>query len=255
MYYRGGCRIRRPCNEVYSRAHRRPGDSGGACLCSGLWVSLLRFVGGEPIDVEALKRRFVLTPNSEVYVRRLLRLLSGSRCALLLEGPTSCGKTSMVSFLAAATGHKCIRINNHENTDIQDYVGSYAPDAEGRLVFAEGPLTLAVRHGWWVLIDELNLAPSDVLEGKQRISAAAGAGCWPASTALSGTRLLLTARCCSSLISRSLRRNAWREGNGRGRRIGCWEGGALAVFAASMPLLLLLWSVQRSIVCWTATAS
>ncbi|CDI84057.1 Midasin, related [Eimeria praecox] len=136
------------------------------------YVSVEGFIirrGGEPIDVEALKKKFVLTPSSEVYVHRVLRLLSGSRCALLLEGPTSCGKTSLVSFLAAATGHKCIRINNHENTDIQDYVGSYTPDAEGRLVFAEGPLTLAVRLGWWVLIDELNLAPSDVLEALNRL--------------------------------------------------------------------------------------
>lgn len=132
------------------------------CLCGSRLLS-----GAEAIDVASLKKRFVLTPRSQVYMRRVVRLLSGSRCALLLEGPTSCGKTSLVSFLAAATGHKCVRINNHEHTDIQEYIGSYAPDAAGRLVFTEGPLTLAVRHGWWVLIDELNLAPSEVLEGKE----------------------------------------------------------------------------------------
>ncbi|KAL8274975.1 hypothetical protein Esti_001031 [Eimeria stiedai] len=125
--------------------------------------------GPESIDVCALKKSFVLTPRGQVYLHRIARLLSGSRCALLLEGPTSCGKTSVVSFLAAATGHKCVRINNHEHTDIQEYLGSYAPDAAGRLVFNEGPLTLAVRHGWWVLIDELNLAPSEVLEALNRL--------------------------------------------------------------------------------------
>ncbi|KAL8453352.1 hypothetical protein Emag_001907 [Eimeria magna] len=125
--------------------------------------------GPEAIDVCALKKNFVLTPRGQVYLHRIARLLSGSRCALLLEGPTSCGKTSVVSFLAAATGHKCVRINNHEHTDIQEYLGSYAPDAGGRLVFSEGPLTLAVRHGWWVLIDELNLAPSEVLEALNRL--------------------------------------------------------------------------------------
>ncbi|KAL8429966.1 hypothetical protein ACSSS7_006238 [Eimeria intestinalis] len=125
--------------------------------------------GPEAIDVCALKKSFVLTPRGRVYLHRIARLLSGSRCALLLEGPTSCGKTSVVSFLAAATGHKCVRINNHEHTDIQEYLGSYAPDAAGRLVFSEGPLTLAVRHGWWVLIDELNLAPSEVLEALNRL--------------------------------------------------------------------------------------
>ena len=34
-------------------------------------------------------------------------------------GPTSAGKTSMVRELAAQTGHHCVRINNHEGTDLQ----------------------------------------------------------------------------------------------------------------------------------------
>ncbi len=38
---------------------------------------------------------------------------------VLLQGPTSSGKTSLVGYLAAQTGHKLIRINNHEHTDLQ----------------------------------------------------------------------------------------------------------------------------------------
>lgn len=37
----------------------------------------------------------------------------------LLQGPTSSGKTSLVSYLAAQTGHTFVRINNHEQTDLQ----------------------------------------------------------------------------------------------------------------------------------------
>jgi hypothetical protein len=29
------------------------------------------------------------------------------------------GKTSLVAHLAALTGHACVRVNNHEHTDIQ----------------------------------------------------------------------------------------------------------------------------------------
>lgn len=36
-----------------------------------------------------------------------------------LQGPTSSGKTSLVSYLAAQTGHTFVRINNHEQTDLQ----------------------------------------------------------------------------------------------------------------------------------------
>ena len=85
-----------------------------------------------------------------------------------MQGPTSSGKTSLISHLAAETGHRCIRINNHEGTDLQEYLGSYITDSEGRLTFREGALVTALRAGHWVILDELNLAPSEVLEALNR---------------------------------------------------------------------------------------
>jgi midasin (ATPase involved in ribosome maturation) len=41
-------------------------------------------------------------------------------------------------------------------------------DASGRLVFREGALVRAMRAGHWLVLDELNLAPSDVLEALNR---------------------------------------------------------------------------------------
>lgn len=85
-----------------------------------------------------------------------------------MQGPTSSGKTTLVSHLAACTGHRCVRINNHEGTDLQEYLGSYTTDERGRLAFHEGALVTALRHGHWVILDELNLAPSEVLEALNR---------------------------------------------------------------------------------------
>jgi midasin (ATPase involved in ribosome maturation) len=48
-----------------------------------------------------------------------------------LQGPTSSGKTSLVEYLAERTGHRFMRINNHEHTDLQEYLGSYVTDANG----------------------------------------------------------------------------------------------------------------------------
>lgn len=73
-----------------------------------------------------------------------------------------------MTHLARATGHRCVRINNHEQTDLQEYLGSYVADEAGRLVFREGALVTAVRAGHWVILDELNLAPSEVLEALNR---------------------------------------------------------------------------------------
>jgi len=51
---------------------------------------------------------------------------------------------------------------------VQEYLGSYVPDETGRLVFREGALVAALRSGAWVVLDELNLAPSEVLEALNR---------------------------------------------------------------------------------------
>ncbi|AMD18950.1 HBR049Cp [Eremothecium sinecaudum] len=112
---------------------------------------------------------YILTPSVEMNMLNLVRATSGRRFPILIQGPTSAGKTSMISYLADITGHKFVRINNHEHTDLQEYLGTYAVDDSGKLVFKEGILVEALRNGYWIVLDELNLAPSDVLEALNRL--------------------------------------------------------------------------------------
>lgn len=104
----------------------------------------------------------------------LARALLLRRYPVLLQGPTSSGKTSLVAYMAERTGHGFVRINNHEQTDLQEYVGRYISDETGRLVFKEGLLVQAMRRGDWVVLDELNLAPTEVLEALNRYSSSGG---------------------------------------------------------------------------------
>lgn len=62
--------------------------------------------------------------------------------------------------------HQCIRTWVHVNP--QEYLGSYVAGTSGRLEFKEGALVRAMREGAWVVLDELNLAPSEVLEALNR---------------------------------------------------------------------------------------
>ncbi|GFY97181.1 midasin-like protein [Actinidia rufa] len=119
--------------------------------------------------LDSLLENYVLTRCVKEHLRNLARAIFVGRYPVLLQGPTSSGKTSLVQYLAAITGHEFVRINNHEHTDLQEYLGSYITDASGRLTFHEGVLVKAVRKGNWIVLDELNLAPSDVLEALNRL--------------------------------------------------------------------------------------
>ncbi|KAJ3293693.1 AAA ATPase midasin [Borealophlyctis nickersoniae] len=119
-----------------------------------------------PLDLEDT---YVLTPSVEGNLSNLARAVMSRRYPVLIQGPTSAGKTSMVEYLAKRTGHRFVRINNHEHTDLQEYLGSYVSDEKGTLVFQEGVLVEALRKGYWIVLDELNLAPSDVLEALNRL--------------------------------------------------------------------------------------
>ena len=112
---------------------------------------------------------YIITPFVERNLLNLARAVSMKTFPILLQGPTSSGKTSMVEYLAKISGHDFVRINNHEHTDLQEYLGSYASDEEGRLTYREGVLVRALREGHWVVLDELNLAPTDVLEALNRL--------------------------------------------------------------------------------------
>ncbi|KAG8656474.1 hypothetical protein MANES_04G142500v8 [Manihot esculenta] len=112
---------------------------------------------------------YVLTKSVKKQLENLARAVFIRRYPVLLQGPTSSGKTSLVHYLAARTGHGFVRINNHEHTDLQEYLGSYISDAHGKLIFHEGILVKAVRNGYWIVLDELNLAPTDVLEALNRL--------------------------------------------------------------------------------------
>jgi midasin len=113
---------------------------------------------------------YIITPSVEKKLVDLARIILGRRFPVLIEGPTSTGKTSSIEYLARRTGHRFVRINNHEHTDIQEYLGTYVSDpTTGRLVYQDGLLVRALRRGDWIVLDELNLAPTDVLEALNRL--------------------------------------------------------------------------------------
>lgn len=83
--------------------------------------------------------QYILTESVKKNLRDLVRAVSLSNYPILIQGDTCVGKTSLITYLAAASGNNLVRINNHEHTDLQEYIGSYsAQSITGQLVFQEG---------------------------------------------------------------------------------------------------------------------
>ncbi|KAH8296969.1 hypothetical protein KR044_002099 [Drosophila immigrans] len=112
---------------------------------------------------------YILTDSVKKNLQDLARIISIGKMPILLQGPTSAGKTSLIDYVARRSGNRCLRINNHEHTDLQEYIGTYAADVTGKLSFREGVLVQAMRHGYWIILDELNLASTDILEALNRV--------------------------------------------------------------------------------------
>ena len=82
------------------------------------------------------------------------------RMPMMLKGPTGCGKTRFVEYMAWKLGKPLVTIACHEDMTGSDLVGRHLLDAGGTQ-WQDGPLTLAVRHGAICYLDEIVEARQD----------------------------------------------------------------------------------------------
>jgi cobaltochelatase CobS len=81
---------------------------------------------------------------------------------VMLIGHTGSGKTSFVEQVAARTGHGVLRANMNGQTTIGDFVGFWTVKG-GETVWVDGVLPVAMREGYWLIIDELDFAEPSIL--------------------------------------------------------------------------------------------
>jgi hypothetical protein len=103
------------------------------------------------------------------YARVLASLTVGF--PLLLEGPPGIGKTALIKDASRIMEKELIRINLSSNTTTGELLGQYVPrmllvgsTQVHSFVWEDGQLVRALRQGHWILLDEVNLAPSEVLD-------------------------------------------------------------------------------------------
>lgn len=90
----------------------------------------------------------------------LFTIAAKSRMPVMLKGPTGCGKTRFVQHMAYRLGRPLITVACHEDLTASDLVGRYLLKGENT-VWVDGPLTLGVKHGAIVYLDEVVEARKD----------------------------------------------------------------------------------------------
>jgi len=90
----------------------------------------------------------------------LFTIASQSKMPVMLKGPTGCGKTRFVQHMAYKLGRPLITVACHEDLTASDLVGRFLLKGE-ETVGVDGPLTLGVKHGAIVYLDEIVEARKD----------------------------------------------------------------------------------------------
>lgn len=84
------------------------------------------------------------------------------RLPLLLKGPTGCGKTRFVEYMAWRLRKPLITVACHDDLSAHDLTGRWLLDADGTR-WSDGPLTMAARHGAICYLDEVFEARPDTI--------------------------------------------------------------------------------------------
>ncbi|MEM5314811.1 AAA family ATPase [Paraburkholderia sp. JHI869] len=81
---------------------------------------------------------------------------------VMLIGHTGSGKTSFIEQVAARADYGVLRANMNGQTTIGDFVGFWTVKG-GETIWVDGVLPVAMREGYWLIIDELDFAEPSIL--------------------------------------------------------------------------------------------
>ncbi|MHA1598191.1 MAG: CbbQ/NirQ/NorQ/GpvN family protein [Alphaproteobacteria bacterium] len=84
----------------------------------------------------------------------------GRRLPMMIKGPTGCGKSRFIEYMAFKLGKPLITVACNEDMTASDLVGRFLLDADGTR-WVDGPLTTAARIGAICYLDEIVEARQD----------------------------------------------------------------------------------------------
>jgi nitric oxide reductase NorQ protein len=111
---------------------------------------------GATTEAECMRPYYTTIGSEEAVFKAAYR----QGLALVLKGPTGCGKTRFVEAMAYDLGRPLITVACHDDLTTADLVGRYLLKGD-ETVWVDGPLTRAVREGAICYLDEVVEARQD----------------------------------------------------------------------------------------------
>ncbi|WP_333809284.1 CbbQ/NirQ/NorQ/GpvN family protein [Flavobacterium sp.] len=84
------------------------------------------------------------------------------RLPLLLKGPTGSGKSRFIEYIANEVNKKLVTVSCHEETSATDLIGRFIIKG-AETIWIDGPLSIAVKNGYILYLDEVAEARPDVI--------------------------------------------------------------------------------------------
>ena len=116
-------------------------------------------VGHDGLRMPPNEEPFYLATQDEV---ALFEQCYENGLAILLKGPTGCGKTRFVEHMAWKLQRPMVTVSCHDDLSASDLIGRYLIRHDG-LEWQDGPLTTAVRMGAICYLDEIVEARQDTI--------------------------------------------------------------------------------------------
>lgn len=95
--------------------------------------------------------------NNEV---EIFNFAQAHNLPVLIKGPTGCGKTRFVEYMAHQLGRELVTVSCHDDLTAADLLGRHLVSSDGTF-WQDGPLTRAVRQGGICYLDEIIEARKD----------------------------------------------------------------------------------------------
>lgn len=114
---------------------------------------------GSGLQVPPVEAPFYLPSGSEV---EIFARCHAQGLPVLLKGPTGCGKTRFLEFMAWRLGRPLVTVACHDDLSATDLTGRYLV-VNGETVWHDGPLAVAARTGAICYLDELVEARADTV--------------------------------------------------------------------------------------------